>query len=56
MPSAGYRSLVFRMTEARVVTGLPQVNEVPAQTGRASPACGTTTAALTRELFHEQHA
>jgi hypothetical protein len=28
MPSAGYRSLVFRMTEARVVTGLPQVNEM----------------------------
>jgi len=46
---------VLRMTEARVVTGSPQVNELPAQTGGASPALGTTTAALTRELFHKRH-
>jgi hypothetical protein len=44
------------MTEARVATGSPQVNEMPPQTGRAPPALGTTTAALTRELFHKRHA
>jgi hypothetical protein len=55
MPSVEYRSLVLRMTEARVATGSPQVNEMPPQTGRASPALGMTTAALTRELFHKRH-
>jgi hypothetical protein len=30
MPRAGYRSLVLHMTEARVATGSPQVNAVPA--------------------------
>jgi hypothetical protein len=55
MPSAGYRSLVLHMTEARVATGSPQVNEMPPQTGRASPARGPTAAALTRELFHKRH-
>jgi hypothetical protein len=53
-PRAGYRSLVLLMTEARVATGSPQVNEMPPQTGSASPARGMTTAALTRELFHKQ--
>jgi hypothetical protein len=55
MPSAGYRSLVLHMTEARVATGSPQVNEMPPQAGRASPALGMTTAALARELFHKRH-
>jgi hypothetical protein len=44
------------MTEARVATGSPQVNEMPPQTGSASPARGVTTAALTRELFHKRRA
>jgi hypothetical protein len=29
---------------------------MPPQIGRASPALGTTAAALTRELFHKRHA
>jgi hypothetical protein len=44
------------MTEARVATGSPQVNEMPPRTGRASPALGMTTAALARELLHKRHA
>jgi hypothetical protein len=28
---------------------------MPPQAGRASPALGTTTAALTRELIHKRH-
>ncbi|MFY9867152.1 MAG: hypothetical protein WAK58_25400 [Trebonia sp.] len=44
------------MTEARVATGSPQVNEIPPRTGRASPALGMTTAAFARELFHKRHA
>jgi hypothetical protein len=55
MPSADLRSLVLHMTEARVATGSPQVNEMPPRTGRASPARGATTAALARELFHKRH-
>jgi hypothetical protein len=55
MPSVEYRSLELRMTKVRVATGSPQVNEMPAQTGRASPALGMTPAALTRELFHKRH-
>jgi hypothetical protein len=55
MPSVEYRSLVLRMTEARVATSSPQVNEMLAQAGRASPALGMTAAALTRELFHKRH-
>ncbi|MGB6618087.1 hypothetical protein [Trebonia sp.] len=43
------------MTEARVATGSPQVNEMLARTGRASPALGMTTAAFARELFHKRH-
>ncbi|MFZ0080947.1 MAG: hypothetical protein WAL13_17725 [Trebonia sp.] len=43
------------MTEARVATGSPQVNEMPTRTGRASPALGMTTAAFARELFHKRH-
>jgi hypothetical protein len=56
MPSVEYRSLELRMTKVRVATGSPQVNEMPAQAGGASPALGTTTAALIRELFHKRHA
>jgi hypothetical protein len=54
MPSAGYRSLVLHMTEPRVATGSLQVNEMPARTGRASPALSPTPAALTRELLHKR--
>jgi len=42
------------MTKVRVATGSPQVNEMPAQAGRASPARGLTIAALIRELFHKR--